>query len=155
MRILIVAAALAAAAVADARAETTPYQPSVISRSQHGYSDTQLDANRVRISFAGNGDTSRETVEAYLLYRAAELTLQRGYDYFVIADHNVDSHTDYAASGPPAPPIVPVWRYREVTSYSAVSDVIMHHGAMPANAPNAFNARAVYANLAWRISRPR
>src|SRR5262245_45543404 len=121
MRILMLAAALSAAVVADARAETTPYQPSALSRAHHGYAETPLDANRVRISFSGNAETSRETVETYLLYRAAELTLQRSYDYFVVADHNVETRTEYAAAGPPVPPIAPPRRYREISSYSAMS----------------------------------
>ena len=42
------------------------------------------------VSFSGNSYTSRDTVEKYLLYRAAELTVQRGYDYFVFTDRDVD-----------------------------------------------------------------
>lgn len=153
MRIFMLAAALAAAAVADARADTTPYQPITASR-HYGYAETQTDVNRLRISFAGNGETSRETVETYLLYRAAELTLQRGFDYFIVADHSVDTSTQYAAAGPPVPPIMPPRRYREISSHTAVSDVIMYRGARPMGAANAFDARTVYANLAGRVSRP-
>jgi len=152
MRFLILAAAISAAAVASARAETTPYQPAA--RAHYGYAETQTDVNRIRVSFAGNSDTSRETVELYLLYRAAETTLQRGYDYFVVADHSVEARSEYAAAGPPLPPIAPPRRYREIASYTAVSDIVMHHGPRPANADNAFDARIVYANLAARISRP-
>jgi hypothetical protein len=154
MRILIFSAAIAAAAVADVRAETTPYQPSAFSRAHYGYAQTETDANRVRVSFSGNAETSRETVETYLLFRAAELTLERGYDYFVVADHDVEANTQYAVAGPPVPPIVPARRYREITSYSAVSDIIMHRGIRPPNLTNAFDARTVHANLARRISRP-
>jgi hypothetical protein len=153
MRLLMLAAAICAAAVVSAHAETTPYQTAA--RTHYGYSETQTDANRFRVSFAGNADTSRETVELYLLYRSAEITLQRGYDYFVVADHSVDARTEYAASGPPRPPIAPPRRYQEIASYTAVSDIIMHHGARPPYAENAFDARALYANLSGRISRPR
>lgn len=154
MRIFIMAAALAVAVVADARAETTYYQPAAVSRAHHGYAETQLGANRVRVTFAGNAETDRETVETYLLFRVAELTLQRGYDYFVVADHNVEASTEYAASGPPMPPIAPPRRYREVTSYTAMSDVIMHRGVAPTTNANTYDARVLHANLAWRISRP-
>ncbi|MNL51106.1 hypothetical protein D3C87_1741780 [compost metagenome] len=34
--------------------------------------------------------TSRETVERYLLYRAAEVTVQQGYDWFETADRRTD-----------------------------------------------------------------
>lgn len=154
MRIFMLAAALSVAAVADARAETTRYQPATASR-HYGYAETQIDFNRIRVLFAGNGETSRETVETYLLYRAAEITLQHGFDYFVVADHNVETSSQYAASGPPVPPIMPPRRYREISSHTAVSDIIMHRGARPPGNANAFDARTVYANLAPRISRPR
>lgn len=153
MRIFLFAAAMSAVAIGEARAETTPYQPSAVTRAQHGYAETQIDAARFRVRFAGNGDTSRETVETYLLFRAAELTLARGYDYFVVADHSVEESTEFAAAGLPAPPIVAPRRYREITSYTAVSDIILHRGPRPENAA-AFDARAVHANLAGRISRP-
>lgn len=154
MRMLMLAAVIAAAAIPNARAETVAYQPSALSRAHYGYAETTIDANRVRVSFNGNAEMSRETVETYLLFRAAELTLQRGYDYFVVTDHNIESHSEYAAARPPLPPIEPPRRYRELTSYSAVSDVIMHRGAKPSSAASAYDVRTVHANLTWRISRP-
>lgn len=65
----------------------TPYQPAV--RGQHpggGYSETALGQGRYRVNFAGNSLTSRDRVEGYLLYRAAELTVRDGYDWFLIVD---------------------------------------------------------------------
>ncbi len=59
----------------------TPYQSK---RFSGGYTDSRIDANTVRVSFYGNGHTTRETVENDMLYRCAEVTLQDGYDYFVI-----------------------------------------------------------------------
>lgn len=53
-----------------------------------GYSDRQIEPNRFIVSFAGNSVTSRDTVERYLFFRAAELTLQQGFDYFVMADRD-------------------------------------------------------------------
>ena len=58
--------------------------------AQQGYSDRQIEENRFKVSFSGNSYTSRDTVERYLLYRAAELTLQRGYDYFIFAERDID-----------------------------------------------------------------
>ena len=60
----------------------TPYQARPAD-GEHGYSDQALERDRVRVVFRGNFLTPRETVENYLLYRAAELTLERGYRYFV------------------------------------------------------------------------
>jgi hypothetical protein len=69
-----------------ANAETR-YQPSQGARVAYGYSETVIDANRMRVSFSADSRTSRETVEKYLLFRAAEITLQRGFDNFVVVDH--------------------------------------------------------------------
>ena len=72
-------------------ATPTPYQPDVPGQATSGgYSDTRLEANRYRVTFSGNSLTSRETVESYLLYRAAELTVQNGYDWFQIVDRQTD-----------------------------------------------------------------
>ena len=38
------------------------------------------------MSFRGNGYTSRETVESYLLLRAAEVTRDAGFTWFELAD---------------------------------------------------------------------
>jgi hypothetical protein len=61
--------------------------------AREGYSDLQLESNRWKVSFSGNSMTARDTVERYLLFRAAELTTQQGYDYFVMADRDTDKKT--------------------------------------------------------------
>jgi hypothetical protein len=69
----------------------TPYQPNISGqRPSGGYSEIRFEADRYRVTFAGNTMTSRETVEGYLLFRAAELTLQNGFDWFAINDRNTD-----------------------------------------------------------------
>src|SRR5438270_4343037 len=64
----------------------TPYQ---VIGYRGGYTDIPLDANTFRVSFEGNGLTSSQTVEIYLLYRCAELTVQRDHDYFVIVERRI------------------------------------------------------------------
>jgi hypothetical protein len=51
-----------------------------------GYSEARLDATTFKVSFNANDDTARTTAEAYLLYRCAELTIEAGYDHFVIVE---------------------------------------------------------------------
>jgi hypothetical protein len=89
--------AVAASALALSACETaTPYQPAVAGNSQSGgYSDQQLEANRWMVTFSGNDLTSRETVERYLLFRAAELTLNQGYDWFETNDRNTNKQSSY------------------------------------------------------------
>ena len=67
--------------------------------ARSGYSDHQIETNRYEVTFAGNSYTSRDTVEKYLLYRAAELTVQQGFDYFILADRNTD-HRSRTYSSP-------------------------------------------------------
>lgn len=84
-----VAACLALLLVGACATGPTPYQLRSAD-GEHGYSDQALERDRVRVVFRGNFLTTRETVENYLLYRAAELTLQRGYRFFVPTLHDVE-----------------------------------------------------------------
>lgn len=59
----------------------TAYQPDGLSG---GYSDRTLTANSAQVTFRGNRLTPPDTVHSYLLRRCAELTLQDGYNYFVV-----------------------------------------------------------------------
>src|SRR5262245_31991715 len=89
-----VAGALALTLGLAACATPTPYQPSLPGQANGGgYSELRLEPNRFRVNFAGNSLTSRETVEGYLLFRAAELTVQQGYDWFSIVDRETDRKT--------------------------------------------------------------
>ncbi|HEV2531334.1 CC0125/CC1285 family lipoprotein [Phenylobacterium sp.] len=90
------AVALALTAGLAACATPTPYQPNIPGQaSSGGYSELRIEPDRWRVTFNGNSLTSRETVEAYLLYRSAELSVQQGYDWFSIVDRhtNRDAHT--------------------------------------------------------------
>jgi hypothetical protein len=85
---LILAGALAGCAT------PTPYQPNIPGQAQSGgYSEVRIEPNRWRVTFSGNSLTSRETVEGYLLFRAAELTVQQGFDWFTVVDRNTDKDT--------------------------------------------------------------
>ena len=90
--IVSIAAALVLATGLSACVTATPYQPAARGNATSGgYSETRLEPNRWRVNFSGNSMTSRETVEGYLLYRAAELTVQNGDDWFAIIDRQTNS----------------------------------------------------------------
>lgn len=171
MRALMLAAALG---LLTACATATPYQPSV-ANNDYGFTEQQIESNRTRISFRGNSVTDRETVETYLLYRASEVTLQGGYDYFIVANRDTEEHSRLQSTGPSharfgfdywyfsprrgwSPWYDPFWdepmSYREVTRYEAVAEIAMFRGEKPEGDPNAFSAREVQANLQGRIVRP-
>jgi hypothetical protein len=84
----VIAAGLAACAT------PTPYQPNVPGqKASGGYSELRVEENRFRVNFQGNTLTSREAVEGYLLFRAAEVTVQNGYDWFSIVDRATDKQS--------------------------------------------------------------
>ncbi|MDX2274125.1 MAG: hypothetical protein NW206_01645 [Hyphomonadaceae bacterium] len=174
MRTLLVAAAASLALAACAT--QTPYQPAAgSSSSAYGFQEQRIESNRLRITFRGNTLTNRDTVETYLLYRAAEATVQSGFDYFIVANRDTEEHTrlqgtgaryprfgfDYRYFSPRrgwSPWYDPFWAdpvdYREVTRYEAVAEIAMFNGPKPANDANAFDAREVMRNLEGSIVRP-
>ncbi|MEL6857200.1 MAG: hypothetical protein AAFO74_02365 [Pseudomonadota bacterium] len=88
---------LAAVAVLGACATATPYQAAT--DNQRGYVNQQIENNRWQISFAGNSLTDRQTVETYLLYRAAELTDLEGYDFFSVVQRATDEQRKVIPTG--------------------------------------------------------
>lgn len=179
-----IASAALLALVASACTTPTPYQPLASGGSSPGgYSDQQIEANRFRVSFAGNSMTSRETTETYLLYRAAQLTVERGFDWFVMADRNTEKRSNTYVTQPFSPGPYgfwgPSWRYRgrgfgwrswdpywgdpfwgssvdvqTVDRYEATAEIVAGRGPKPQDNMRAFDARAVLTNLAPRIQRP-
>lgn len=88
---LWLSAAAAMLSLAGCVSADTPYQAlSSASRVSGGYADERLAEDRYRVTFAGNTFTSRERVESYLLFRSAELTLQQGFDWFLVQDQEMD-----------------------------------------------------------------
>lgn len=57
-----------------------------------GFSSTQLGENMYQVSFRGNGFTSRRRATDFTLLRSAELTLEKGFRYFVIVDAEKDTN---------------------------------------------------------------
>ncbi len=176
----------AAAALTLTACETaTPYQPANTQGDQvsGGYSDQQIEPDRWRVSFAGNDLTSRDTVEKYLLFRAAQLTLAQGYDWFETTDRHTERKTDYvgdASWGGYWGPQWGLWSPRvgwgygywggpgwagwegpgavdieQVRRYNASTEIVMGRGPKPANDPKAFDAHAVVQNLQGSIKHPK
>ena len=96
-KLIIGAAGILLAACATA----TPYGPAS-QGGGYGFSEQQIEQNRFRIMFRGNSVTSRETVENALLYRAAELTVQQGFDHFIVVENDTEARTTYSGTGHPA-----------------------------------------------------
>jgi hypothetical protein len=177
--IIIAVAACVAAAACATPTPYQPYRPGAITSG--GFSDLKISSDRVRVTFAGNSITSRETVERYLLFRAAELTVDAGYDWFATVDRRTDRdsrtivHRDpfgydywrpqwaYLGNGrwvmlnnywgPD-----PFWSHRDdyqrIDRYEASAEIFMGKGPKPADDRAAYDAREVIANLGPTIVRP-
>ena len=145
-------------------AKPTPYVAAE-DTGGYGYSQEETGKDQYRIGFNGNGITPRKTVDLYLLYRAAELTEDKGFDYFIVGDRNeyIDpqglagrqSQISFArrqelliGSGIRA-------RFGEevVDQYGAEIDILMQKGDMPRSA-NVHRAVDVLARSEAAIIRP-
>lgn len=174
----------AGVALPTACATPTPFQPLNGSRASGGYSEQQIESDRFRVMFAGNSFTSRQRVENFLLYRAAQLTLQQGFDGFTMVsretDPNVQTVTTPGAFGFGAPAFWgPSWRYRRggfgwgawdpwsgspfwgdsvdiqtITRYEASAEILMFRGQRSHDG-NTFDARQVVENLRTSVEMPR
>ncbi|MEM6650539.1 MAG: hypothetical protein AAF603_09845, partial [Pseudomonadota bacterium] len=85
------------ALVLAACATSTPYDAA--NDQGYGFSEQRIEDDRYRIVFKGNSLTRRETVENYLLYRAAEVTVKNGYDHFIVVEDDTERSTTYTQTG--------------------------------------------------------
>jgi hypothetical protein len=93
--LVVLSLALSALSALSACSTATPYQAMTSRQAVFGgYSETRLAPDRYRVTFSGNDLTSRDTVEGYLLYRSAELSLADGYQGFSIVERNVEHRTE-------------------------------------------------------------
>lgn len=176
---IAVCAALALSGALAACETATPYQAAAPGTHESGgYSDTKVEDDRWRVTFRGNSVTSRNTVDDYLLYRAAELTVAQGFDWFEAADRHTDKHTEimgdsfgwdpywrfygpwgggwgWGAWGPWGDPFGgPDFDIQKIERYEASIEIVMHRGDKPAGDARAFDARQVMSNLAGKIVKP-
>jgi hypothetical protein len=175
--------ATALALLSSACVSPTPYQPASASSMHDGYSSSRIEPDRYRVGFSGNRVTSRETVETYLLFRAAQLTVERGNNWFSMVERQTERHSETYVNEPfnsgPYGYWGPAWRYRgrsfgwrdwdpisgdpyfdrqiDVTTvdrYEATAEIVMGRGPKASSDHRAFDARAVIENLRPSIKVP-
>ncbi len=59
-------------------------------KASGGYLDIPVGDGRYEVSFSGDGSIPEQRMDAYLLYRCAQLTLDLGKPYFVVEDRTND-----------------------------------------------------------------
>lgn len=121
-----------------------------------GYSDTQLAANRYRVTYNGSGTTRRDMVEDFLLRRAAEVTLKAGYRWFEFDTRDTKSKTTYYDEfaglrgygwywhswGPAGP-----YDVVSVTRYQAYAEIVLLTDEQAKAEPRALEADDVLSHL--------
>jgi hypothetical protein len=146
----------------------TPYVPAARPDGE-GFGEQRIEANRFRVQFKGNSVTPRETVDTYLLNRAAELTVRTGYDYFVVANLKTDRDTSYRSDEPfgfGGYGGYGGWRRggwggagigttysQPINEFITVADVLMFNGRKPAGDPHAYDARDVLNRIGPTVIR--
>ncbi len=167
----ILLAALGAIAL-GACATTTPYAPAA--NGGDGYSQQKLEQDKYRIVFSGNSLTDRVTVENYVLYRAAEVTLDSGNDYFIMLEDSADVRSSFRTTGTAFGgggfgrrgffyggfgnrfgggfgSTSSTTRQRNEYTIGAI--ILVAKGEKPANNPTAYDARSVIESLGPSIQR--
>jgi len=82
-----------------------------------GFSSTQLGENIFEVRFQGNDFTSSEKASNFALLRAAELTLENGFGYFIVNDDENTRQTGVFTT--------PVW---SSTTYSFAGSTTNYYG---------------------------
>ncbi|HET7083974.1 MAG TPA: hypothetical protein VFI23_04330 [Rhizomicrobium sp.] len=144
----------------------SPYGPR-LEGQQTGYTDRALTQNRYRVTFTGNSATPRETVESFLLLRAAEVTRAAGYTNFVFDTRNTKANHSYQTIpyGPPDPyfggwgrrgfgywgawgyPYDPMVDVVVRTNYEAYAEIVLLTPDQAAKEPRAMNAQDVISHI--------
>ena len=129
-----------------------------------GFTDSRIDENTFSISVDTNGFTSQQTTSMQALYRAAELTVENGFDYFFIAS-GANNSTSMAMAMPGSSTSNTTVNAYGSTAYARTTTtstpttimpvvfpnstliVKAFKGAKPEGASNAYDARSVMKYL--------
>lgn len=159
-------------ATASLTACATPYGPAgEFGGFQHGgYTDRRISDNTQIVYFEGNSANTCGQIRTYLIYRCAQVTLNSGYDYFIITsmsgsqiNTNVttrDSYNNYVTN----PPKLYTTYYKtsdfqsasytrssatrcNVYPHGSIAVIKMFQGVKPAGVPTAYDARDITAQL--------
>jgi hypothetical protein len=164
--ILAVSASLLAAACANA-----PAYREASREGAQGYTAQVLERDRYRVSYTGDRHQTAAEVQNLALLRAAELTMEKGGDWFEVVsadtDKDVDVRERFAGRGyttgtaysrdcgllgctTRAHPVTVAhddYVAEEEIVYDHALEIVIHQGIKPAGKSNAYNAAETAANL--------
>jgi hypothetical protein len=141
----------------------------------YGYRDEPVDGSTYQISFYGNSATPVSDVNRYALFRAAEITIEKGFDYFVVIDAQHDATTNSStmamagghstsiehAVDPQTGQMVPVavttsnpeYMTSTTTEHSVMKTIRMFKGVRPADNAAAYDAKSMLTVMGPTINR--
>jgi len=152
----------------------TPYAPRTEGQ-RTGYTDRALTQTRYRVTFTGNSATPRETVESFLLLRAAEVTRAAGYSAFMFDTRNTKANHTYDYIGPDPGPYWgggfgfhrgfggwggwgfaydPAVDVVVRTNYEAYAEIVLLTPEQAAKEPRAINAADVISHIGPEAAPP-
>ena len=142
---------------------TGPVYKAADQPGDYGYRSTMLTPDQFRVSFSGGYGTARETVENFALFRAAEVTLERGASRFQVVSRETSPITETSGSGPTASVGYgwgfPYWgagigygtSISSRTRYETVLQIRIG-GDLPRQGPDIYDAREVKQHLAGQVA---
>ncbi len=119
-----------------------------IQSGSSGYGETQIDDRTWEVIYRESGNMEADIIDRYALFRSAELTLEKGYTYFVILNtvNNKDTKTPNLFSDPSSNEL------HKQTRLSSVKTIRMYQ-ADPGTEEVAYKAESVVRTMGSAIER--
>ena len=132
-----------------------------------GYDDMPIDRTTYQITYRGDGTLTSAMVDRYALYRCAELTNEKGFDYFVVLDaaseagaitsapthHTEIEHDIDPQSGQFVPVAVTTTETTSIQTHTVTKTIRLFKGKRPDDKANAFDAKSMLKVMGPTIQR--
>ncbi|HEX5316092.1 MAG TPA: hypothetical protein VFX22_05520 [Candidatus Kapabacteria bacterium] len=144
-------------------------------QNMYGYSEAPIDSSTWQVTYAGDNTMPPDLVDRYALYRSAELTVAKNYDYFIVMNGqaNANSMTTTVGGGsipnttiehqidPQTGKMIPVavtttspnYMTSTFTAHTVTKTIRMFKGARPAENANAYDAKSMLSVMGPSIQR--
>lgn len=120
----------------------TPYKRnSWLEEWPGGFATTRINDNTYIITFRGNYFTPYQKAQNDAMYRAAQVTIDAGYDYFVVTNSSTMPPENNLESSYKVPFV------NQKESHTAVIAIKTYNGSVPAGLPNAYDAKEIITHV--------
>ncbi len=119
-----------------------------------GYSETQIQKDVFQVSYKCNAATTYDVMKGLLAYRCAEITLQNGYDYFIVIEEKDITTEDFWGIGSGGKRMYDA-SLQSVNAPGATVLIKLKHGKKPEEDIKAFDAREILTHVGPKIKQPR